>query len=95
MWMKEDQYIQAIINEAEKKGNVYEIVLEIGELSTIDRRVLQRELLRQKRWTVLTFESEGKVGCLCGYSGRPKILRKTQDSIDYTCPKCNKPPTIL
>jgi Zn finger protein HypA/HybF involved in hydrogenase expression len=93
--MREEQYIAAIVEEAQKKGNVYEIALEVGELSSVDAKVIQRELLKQKNWTVLLFEAPGKVGCLCGYVGRPKIFRRSSFGVEFTCPKCNALPAIL
>lgn len=93
--MHEEAFTSAIINEAQKHGNVYEIYVEVGELAKIPPKHLQKHLHEKTNWQVLVTEKQGKVACLCGYNGRPKVIERGHDFVLYTCPSCHGQPTVL
>ena len=93
--MHEEAFTNAIIEEANKHGNVYEIHLEVGELAKVMPKHLQKHLQEKTQWRVLVTEKEGKVGCLCGYVGKAKIIERGHDFVLYYCPKCHGQPAVL
>ena len=93
--MHDEAFTNAIIEEANKHGNVYEVHLEIGELAKITPKHLQKHLQEKTHWRILVFEKESKVGCLCGYTGRAKVMERGHDYVLYTCPKCHGQPAVL
>ena len=93
--LTQEDYVNAIIQEAKKKGDVYEVQIEVGELARIVPKQLQKKLQETTQWRVLMTEKESKVGCLCGYVGKAKVLKRSEDEVMYTCPKCNSSPAIL
>ena len=93
--MHEHVYTKSIIDTAKKHGNVYEIRLEVGELAKITGKDLQKALNEMTGWQVLTSEKPSKVGCLCGFVGRAKIIERGHDFVLYTCPKCHGQPAVL
>ncbi|NQV08487.1 hydrogenase maturation nickel metallochaperone HypA [Candidatus Woesearchaeota archaeon] len=84
-----------IKEEAEKQGNVKEIVLEVGELAEIRAHDLEHHLRDMTGWKIDVSETKSEVSCECGFEGAPKIIEKGHDFCLFECPKCEKAPKVI
>jgi Zn finger protein HypA/HybF involved in hydrogenase expression len=86
--MHETIIAKQIIKEAEKKGNVISVLVEVGELAHIPMEELKETLTTMVNWRCDFVEKKGKIRCGCGYSGAPNVVEKGHDSTFFKCPKC-------
>jgi Zn finger protein HypA/HybF involved in hydrogenase expression len=93
--MHETVFIDKIVKEAQRHGEVEKIVVEVGELAEIAGEDLERELREAVKWKVKVLKKEGLVECGCGFKGRPKIIEKSHDFTLFECPRCGDIPTVL
>jgi len=91
----EHVYVDAIVREAKKQGEVEAITVEVGELAPIPIAELERALFFTG-WKLRMLTRPGHVQCTCGYSGPPVITDKGHDYTIFHCPQCEEAlPTIL
>jgi Zn finger protein HypA/HybF involved in hydrogenase expression len=91
----EHVYVDAIVGEAKKHGDVEAITVEVGKLAPIPAEELEKAL-SFTGWTIEIVENPGRIHCACGYKGAPEITDKGHDYTIYNCPQCNAPlPPII
>ena len=93
--MHETVFCERIISEAQKKGKVKAIHLELGELAHVPPHELLETLKRLVPWTIHATEKKAYVMCSCGYQGEPTILERSHDAFMIECPQCNDIPELI
>ncbi len=92
--MHELELVKGLISEAEKKGAVKSVRLEVGDLAEVEAEEL-RELLAVKNWDVQIDRKKAEVSCGCGFAGEPEISARVHDIILFNCPNCGKIPKVV
>jgi len=93
--MHETFFVNQIIEEANKKGKVKGIVVEVGDLAHIPAEDLERALKDRVNWDIKIKKKKATVVCGCGYKGEPKIIERKHDLLLFSCPNCDAIPKIL
>ena len=93
--MHEHTFIEAILRNVEDRGNVKEIVLEVGELVGIESGHLREHILERFDWKIEVIEKESSVKCDCGFKGKAKVLERLHDLVIFECPECGEVPEVL
>lgn len=91
--MHELAIINDLITEAEKRGNVKGVVVEVGDLAALEAEEI-KEMLSTKGWDIRIESKKSAVKCQCGFSGEPEISARVRDIIFFNCPQCGKIPEI-
>jgi len=84
-----------IIDQAKKHGKVKSITIEVGELASLTAHDLEHVMEAMADCKVNVLEMPAEVRCVCGYSGRPKILERGHDIVMFVCPKCGNVPEVI
>ncbi len=91
----EHVYVDAIVSEARKHGEVEAITVEVGALAPIPAAELE-QALSFTGWKLTVVEKPGTIRCRCGFTGAPVITDKGHDYTIYHCPECKAglPPVL-
>jgi Zn finger protein HypA/HybF involved in hydrogenase expression len=85
-----------IIGAAQKQGKVKAITVEVGELGHVPAAELAETLRTMvPGWKVKITHKAANAKCICGFTGKPKILEHTHGHSVYVCPKCGNVPELL
>lgn len=84
-----------IIKTAKKKGRVSKITVEVGGLSAVSPRDLERTLGELTGWDVSVRTVDARVSCACGFGGAPKIGGRAHDVVLFECPRCGLIPKVV
>lgn len=93
--MHETLFVQDIINQAKKHGDVCEITVEVGSLAPIEPNQLKYHLQEMVDWKINIVEKKGIVECECGFKGEPEIITRGHDFVLFKCPWCGDVPKIV
>jgi Zn finger protein HypA/HybF involved in hydrogenase expression len=93
--MHETVIARQIIEEAEKRGKVVSIKVEVGDLGHLPADEFYETISILAPWKVEIIKKRSKVECSCGFVGEPKILERGHDVCVFECPECGKIPKIL
>lgn len=92
--MHQTKIISDIIKQAESKGKVAGIVIEVGQLASVEADHLKEHLEERVDWDIEVREVKAKVKCKCGYEGEPDIMTRGHDFVLFTCPWCGDVPEV-
>ena len=81
--------------ESKAEGKIKGIVLELGELASLDKHMLEHSMEHVCGWDVKVEEKEAKVKCKCGFEGKPKIIERMHDFVLFECPECGDTPEVV
>ena len=93
--MHETIIARKLIEEAEKKGKVKAVTIEIGEVGHLKPEELEPTLKVMVDWDLNIIEKKAVVKCECGYQGSPRILERGHDMCLFVCPTCEEVPTVI
>ena len=93
--MHETSMIKDIIKQAESKGNVIEVTIEVGELAPIEPDHFKEHIKELVNWKVSVQEKKARVECQCGYIGKPEIMVRGHDFVLWKCPWCGDVPKVV
>jgi Zn finger protein HypA/HybF involved in hydrogenase expression len=95
--MHESGIVKKIVAEAERLAGgetITGITLAVGELASFEAGHLAEHLAEVVDWKIDCRRAEARVKCICGFSGRPRILVREHDLVLFNCPSCAKTPLI-
>jgi Zn finger protein HypA/HybF involved in hydrogenase expression len=87
--------VERLIAEAKKQGRVKSMLVEVGELTTAFPHMIKAALEQKMGCTVAVLQKQGIVQFMCGYFGEPKILEKTENTLEFVCPSCGNAPGVV
>ena len=93
--MHETPIIKDIVEHAQKQGDVKSIVVEVGQLASIEAEHLKEHLKELVDWEIKVEERKAKVKCKCGFEGEPQIMTRGHDFVLFTCPWCGDIPEVI
>lgn len=93
--MHETVFINKIIKKAKKYGKIEKIIVEVGELASVQAEDLKQHLKEAVNWDIKILKKGSLVKCDCGFKGKPKIIEKGHDFTLFECPKCKNMPKII
>lgn len=87
--MHEITIAQNIIEQANEKGNVKSITIEVGDLGHLPANEMKEILEKLTDWEIKVLRKPAIILCSnCNYKGEPRIIQHLHDHSVYECPKC-------
>ena len=93
--MEQVAIAEKLVQEAQQKGKVKTLFIDVGELADITAEELAATLKTLVSWSVVIQEKKAVVRCSCGYKGEPKIVERRNSMVFFVCPECSSLPKVL
>ena len=81
--MEQVAIAEKLIKEAQQKGKVKTLFIDVGELADITAEELATTLKTLVSWNVVIQEKKSVVRCTCGSKGEPKIVERRNNLVFF------------